>query len=164
MREAHLPVVRVPPREFYSRFIFHRFPTKTLPQNAKCRRSSALDLTSRRLPTFRCRFDSDRPLHKFKHLQALLPQRGVTKEQKPFLPLAESIQPTCDGPPACRGQGLCIHVQRQSAVCAPHQFLHRLNVPPPPFRSVANVPLFSSGPWSSNSNQVYSVEGADAVN
>ena len=56
-------LVRVRPREFFSRLIFHDFPIKTLPQNAKCRRSSALDLTSRTLPRFRCRFDSDRPLH-----------------------------------------------------------------------------------------------------
>jgi hypothetical protein len=35
-----------------------------------------------------------------------------------FLPLAESIQPTSDV--------LCVHIQRQSAACVPHQFLDRL--------------------------------------
>jgi hypothetical protein len=38
------------------------FPIKSLFQTAKCRHSSALDLTTRSLPRFRCRFDSDRPL------------------------------------------------------------------------------------------------------
>ena len=33
-------------------------------------------LFSADLPRFRCRFDSDRPLHKIKHLQTLLSQRG----------------------------------------------------------------------------------------
>src|SRR6267143_580765 len=38
------------------------FPIKGSFKSAKCRRSSALDLTPRTLPRFRCRFDSDRPL------------------------------------------------------------------------------------------------------
>src|ERR1700674_2247476 len=45
------------------------------------------------MPRFRCRFDSDRPLHKIKHLQTLLSSRGNTKEQNLFPPLAESSQP-----------------------------------------------------------------------
>jgi len=77
----------------YGVFIFHYFPIKALPKNAKCRRSSVLDLTSRTLPRFRCRFDFDRPLHKIKHLQSLLLRHGNTKEQKQFLHLAGSSQP-----------------------------------------------------------------------
>ena len=53
------------------RFCFHHFPIKTLPQNAKCRRSSTLELTTRTLPRIRCRFDSDRPLHNSKELTLL---------------------------------------------------------------------------------------------
>ena len=58
-----ISIALVRPREFFSPLIFHHFPIETLPKNVKCRRSSALDLTSRTLPRFRCRFDSDRPLH-----------------------------------------------------------------------------------------------------
>src|SRR5260370_42249944 len=32
------------------------------------------------------------------------------------------------GCPFSRGQSLCVHVQRQSAACVPHQFLDRLHV------------------------------------
>src|SRR5882724_394631 len=46
-------MVRLRPREFLSRLIFHRFPIKTLPQNAKCRRSSALEFNSSNLANLR---------------------------------------------------------------------------------------------------------------
>ena len=70
------------------------FPIEGSFKSAKCRRSSALDLTSRTSPRFRPRFDSDRPLHKVKHLQTPLSSRGNTKEQHLILPLAESSQPS----------------------------------------------------------------------
>ena len=62
----------------------------------KCRRSSVLDVYIRTLPRFRCRFDSDRPLHNFSHLQQQHFQRGTPKDQLLFLPPAGSIQPTSD--------------------------------------------------------------------
>src|SRR5713226_1677075 len=45
------------------------FPIKGSFKSAKCRRSSALELTTRTLPRFRCRFDSDRPLQILKDLR-----------------------------------------------------------------------------------------------
>ena len=50
-------------------FISIYFPIKGTCKSVKCRRSSALDLTSRTLPRFRCRFDSDRPLQILKDLR-----------------------------------------------------------------------------------------------
>jgi hypothetical protein len=122
------PIVLVRPREFFPPLIFHHFPIKALPKNVKCRRSSALDLASRTLPRFRCRFDSDRPLHKIKHLQTLLSRRGNTKEQKQFLPLDDLINQLQIGCPLSRGLRLCVHVQRQCAACALIAAAHALLV------------------------------------
>src|SRR6267143_1758667 len=55
------------------------FPIKGSFKSAKCRRSSALDLTSRTLPRFRCRFDSDRPLHSSLLRPLLLLERARIK-------------------------------------------------------------------------------------
>ena len=85
----------LPPSRDAVSFSIH-FPIKGSFKSAKCRPSSALDSTPRTSPRFRCRFDSDRPLHNFSHLQQLHFQRGTTKDQLLFLPPVESIQPTSD--------------------------------------------------------------------
>jgi hypothetical protein len=57
----------LPPSRDAVSFSIH-FPIKGSFKSAKCCRSSALDLTPRILPRFRCRFDSDRPVQDSKEL------------------------------------------------------------------------------------------------
>src|SRR5258708_1441389 len=64
------------------------FPIKGSFKSAKCRRSSALDSTPRTFPRFRCRFDSDRPLH---NPQQLTPQPSFSTFSKTNLILLQDF-------------------------------------------------------------------------
>ena len=70
--------VTLPPSRDAVSFSIH-FPIKGSFKSARCRRSSALDSTPRTLPRFRSRFDSERPLHNFKHLRNPLLGAGTRR-------------------------------------------------------------------------------------